>query len=55
MQKKILDIFMDNPQYSIIILCYKSNDQIIERIKQIEKSLKAEKINYEIILVCNYI
>ena len=54
MQKKILDIFMDNTKYSIIILCYKSNEKIIERIKQIEKSLKNENINYEIILVCNY-
>ena len=45
---------MDNTKYSIIILCYKSNEKIIERIKQIEKSLKNENINYEIILVCNY-
>lgn len=41
-------------KYSVIILCYKADLEIIIELNKIQNLLDKENIKYELILVCNY-
>lgn len=43
------------PELSVVILCYHAADLAISLVRQIEKELDEEKIDYELILVGNYL
>ncbi len=43
------------PELSVVILCYRSEDLARELAAQITKELSAENIDYELVLVGNYI
>jgi len=42
------------PELSVVVLCYRSESFITDFVKQIEKELQNELIDYELVLVANY-
>lgn len=42
------------PELSVVVLCYRSESFITDFVKQIEKELENEAIDYELVLVANY-
>lgn len=42
------------PELSVVVLCYRAEETIIPFIEKMEKELKEEGIDYELILVANY-
>lgn len=50
------DLRDDNmPELSVVVLCYRAEETIIPFIEKMEKELNEEGINYELILVANYL
>ena len=45
---------MATPELSVVVLCYKSEAFIVDFVKQIERELEQEQIDYELVLVANY-
>jgi glycosyltransferase involved in cell wall biosynthesis len=42
------------PELSVVVLCYRSEDSIVEFVNQLESEMLNEKINFELILVANF-
>lgn len=42
------------PELSVIVLCYRSEEHLVEYLADVLKQLGAEKIDYEIVLVANF-
>lgn len=40
---------------SIIVLCYKAGELVREVVSQVDKGFEGEPVDYEIVLVCNYL
>ncbi len=45
---------VSTPELSVVVLCYRAEETIIPFIEKMEKELKDEKIDYELVLVANY-
>jgi len=45
---------MATPELSVVVLCYRSESFIVDFVKQIERELENEQIDYELVLVANY-
>lgn len=43
------------PELSVVVLCYRAEETIIPFIEKMEKELNDEKIDYELVLVANYL
>lgn len=42
------------PELSVVVLCYRAEETIIPYVEKMEKELKDEGIDYELVLVANY-
>jgi Glycosyltransferases involved in cell wall biogenesis len=45
----------DLPELSVVILCYRAEETIISYVEKLEIELKGDDINYELVLVGNYV
>jgi glycosyltransferase involved in cell wall biosynthesis len=43
------------PELSVVILCYRAEETIVPYVEKMEKELKEEGIEYELVLVANYL
>ena len=43
------------PELSVVVLCYRAEESIIPFIEKMEKELKDDMVDYELILVANYL
>lgn len=43
------------PELSVVVLCYRAEETIISFIEKMEKELKEEGVDYELVLVANYL
>ena len=42
------------PEISVVVLCYRQEDDIREFVAQLEKEMEEERVDYELVLVANY-
>jgi len=46
--------FQTNRELSVVVLCYRAEDDIISFVKQLDDELSIENVDFELVLVANY-